>query len=430
MKHKGAVLLLTLFLLALCPGCISQPQGGSGSSAQSSSIASSSAPQSAQTSGEINSVQAESSSSVPESSTPAPSEPSASGGTEFPVGLFAEGYPAAQKLLKGMTLEKKVAQVFLFRCPAENALATVQTYQPGGFMLFARDFDGKTAEQVRAAMDSYQQASNVPMFLAVDEEGGTVVRVSRNPNLAPKKFQSPQQVFQSGGMQTVTDNTVQKAELLQSLGLNVNLAPVADVSVNPSDFIFARAFGQGAQETADYVKTSVQAYNGQKMPCALKHFPGYGNNVDTHTGVAHDSRPYKTFETSDFLPFSAGIEAGAPMVLVSHNIVACMDPDRPASLSPEVHRILRDELGFTGLILTDDLAMEAIPSYTGGENPCAAALNAGNDLLLSSNPEADHQALLAAVKNGTVREERLDEAVLRVLAMKCCTQYQFERTET
>ena len=102
-----------------------------------------------------------------------------------------------------MTLEEKVAQVFLFRCPSENALAAVQTYQPGGFMLFAKDFDGKTAEQVCAEIESYQQASKIPMFLAVDEEGGTVVRVSCNANLAPKPFQSPQQVFQAGGMQAV-----------------------------------------------------------------------------------------------------------------------------------------------------------------------------------------------------------------------------------
>ncbi len=239
------------------------------------------------------------------------------------------------------------------------------------------------------------------MFLAVDEEGGTVVRVSRNANLAPKPFQSPQQVFQSGGMQAIVDDTVQKTQLLQSLGLNVNLAPVADVSTNPSDFMYARTFGQGAAETADYVKNSVATYNQQRMACALKHFPGYGNNEDTHTGIAVDHRPYETFMESDFLPFAAGIEEGAPMVLVSHNIVNCMDSEHPASLSPEVHRVLREDLGFTGLILTDDLSMEAIPAYTGGENPCAAAINAGNDLLLSSDLQADYNALLAAVQDGT-----------------------------
>ena len=425
MKKNGIGLAVLLLLLALCTAC-SLPQGqasapsGPQESAQSSAVKEpppeNSAP--SEPPGE----------SLAGSSSVSSSEPTVSPEPEA-EGLFAAGYPAARRLLADMTLEEKAAQVFLFRCPAEDAPALVQAYQPGGFMLFARDFEGKTAEQVRTEMDAYQRESKVPMFLAVDEEGGTVVRVSRNANLAPKKFQSPQQIYRTGGMQGIVDDTIEKAGLLQSLGVNVNLAPVADVSVNPADFMYARAFGQGAQETADYVKNNVAAYNGEKMPCVLKHFPGYGNNADTHTGVAHDERPYETFQTSDFLPFAAGIAAGAPMVLVSHNIVSSMDAERPASLSPEVHRVLRDELGFTGLILTDDLAMEAIPAYTGGENPCAAALNAGNDLLLSSNMEADYSALLAAVRGGTVTEERLEESVLRVLAMKCCTQqYQMERT--
>ena len=428
MKRRSVLFLMIAVLLLFAVGCAAGPAKTEEPNSSSSSM---SVPSESESSAPP--AETEERPEEPEGSASEESDASSSGQSAVPAGsattqeLFAEGYPEAQELLENMTLEEKVAQVFLFRCPSENALAAVQTYQPGGFMLFAKDFDGKTAEQVCAEMESYQQASKIPMFLAVDEEGGTVVRVSRNANLAPKPFQSPQQVFQSGGMQAIVDDTVQKTQLLQSLGLNVNLAPVADVSTNPSDFMYARTFGQGAAETADYVKNSVATYNQQRMACALKHFPGYGNNVDTHTGIAVDHRPYETFMESDFLPFAAGIEEGAPMVLVSHNIVNCMDSEHPASLSPEVHRVLREDLGFTGLILTDDLSMEAIPAYTGGENPCAAAINAGNDLLLSSDLQADYNALLAAVQDGTVTEERLDESVLRILAMKCCTQYQLER---
>ena len=428
MKRRSVLFLMIAVLLLFAVGCAAGPAKTEEPNSSSSSM---SVPSESESSAPP--AETEERPEEPEGSASEESDASSSGQSAVPAGpattqeLFAEGYPEAQELLENMTLEEKVAQVFLFRCPSENALAAVQTYQPGGFMLFAKDFDGKTAEQVCAEMGSYQQASEIPMFLAVDEEGGTVVRVSRNANLAPKPFQSPQQVFQSGGMQAIVDDTVQKTQLLQSLGLNVNLAPVADVSTNPADFMYARTFGQGAAETADYVKNSVATYNQQRMACALKHFPGYGNNVDTHTGIAVDHRPYETFMESDFLPFAAGIEEGAPMVLVSHNIVNCMDSEHPASLSPEVHRVLREDLGFTGLILTDDLSMEAIPAYTGGENPCAAAINAGNDLLLSSDLQADYNALLAAVQDGTVTEERLDESVLRILAMKCCTQYQLER---
>ena len=428
MKRRSVLFLMIAVLLLFAVGCAAGPAKTEEPNSSSSSM---SVPSESESSAPP--AETEERPEEPEGSASEESDASSSGQSAVPAGpattqeLFAEGYPEAQELLENMTLEEKVAQVFLFRCPSENALAAVQTYQPGGFMLFAKDFDGKTAEQVCAEMESYQQASKIPMFLAVDEEGGTVVRVSRNANLAPKPFQSPQQVFQSGGVQAIVDDTIQKTQLLQSLGLNVNLAPVADVSTNPSDFMYARTFGQGAAETADYVKNSVATYNQQRMACALKHFPGYGNNVDTHTGIAVDHRPYETFMESDFLPFAAGIEEGAPMVLVSHNIVNCMDSEHPASLSPEVHRVLREDLGFTGLILTDDLSMEAIPAYTGGENPCAAAINAGNDLLLSSDLQADYNALLAAVQDGTVTEERLDESVLRILAMKCCTQYQLER---
>lgn len=428
MKRRSVLFLMIAVLLLFAVGCAAGPAKTEEPNSSSSSM---SVPSESESSAPP--AETEERPEEPEGSASEESDASSSGQSAVPAGpattqeLFAEGYPEAQELLENMTLEEKVAQVFLFRCPSENALAAVQTYQPGGFMLFAKDFDGKTAEQIRTELESYQQASKIPMFLAVDEEGGTVVRVSRNANLAPKPFQSPQQVFQSGGVQAIVDDTVQKTQLLQSLGLNVNLAPVADVSTNPSDFMYARTFGQGAAETADYVKNSVATYNQQRMACALKHFPGYGNNVDTHTGIAVDHRPYETFMESDFLPFAAGIEEGAPMVLVSHNIVNCMDSEHPASLSPEVHRVLREDLGFTGLILTDDLSMEAIPAYTGGENPCAAAINAGNDLLLSSDLQADYNALLAAVQDGTVTEERLDESVLRILAMKCCTQYQLER---
>ena len=428
MKRRSVLFLMIAVLLLFAVGCAAGPAKTEEPNSSSSSM---SVPSESESSAPP--AETEERPEEPEGSASEESDASSSGQSAVPAGpattqeLFAEGYPEAQELLENMTLEEKVAQVFLFRCPSENALAAVQTYQPGGFMLFAKDFDGKTAEQIRTELESYQQASKLPMFLAVDEEGGTVVRVSRNANLAPKPFQSPQQVFQAGGMQAIVDDTIQKTQLLQSLGLNVNLAPVADVSTNPSDFMYARTFGQGAAETADYVKNSVATYNQQRMACALKHFPGYGNNVDTHTGIAVDHRPYETFMESDFLPFAAGIEEGAPMVLVSHNIVNCMDSEHPASLSPEVHRVLREDLGFTGLILTDDLSMEAIPAYTGGENPCAAAINAGNDLLLSSDLQADYNALLAAVQDGTVTEERLDESVLRILAMKCCTQYQLER---
>ena len=180
----------------------------------------------------------------------------------------------------------------------------------------------------------------------------------------------------------------------------------------------ARSFGKDATQTSEYVRTVVGQMAADGMGMVLKHFPGYGNNIDTHTGIATDERPIETFRESDFLPFAAGIEAGAQSVLVSHNIVTCMDSELPASLSPAVHDILRDELGFEGVIMTDDLIMEAITDYTGGENAAVLAVQAGNDMLVSSDFVTQYNAVLAAVQDGTISEDRIRESAIRIIRWK------------
>ena len=193
---------------------------------------------------------------------------------------------------------------------------------------------------------------------------------------------------------------------------------MCDVSTDPSDFIYARSFGIDAEQTGEYVRTVVTQMVSDKTGMVLKHFPGYGNNADTHTGIAIDERPMDTFRQSDFLPFEAGIESGAQSVLVSHNVVNCMDADRPASLSAEVHRILREELGFDGVILTDDLIMDAIRDYTGGENAAVLAVQAGNDMLTSSDFVTQYNAVLAAVQDGTIPESQIHASAVRVIDWK------------
>lgn len=333
-------------------------------------------------------------------------------------GIFGAGASSAAEKLRTMSLREKVGQVFMFRCPVSGAVKAVDSYQPGGYCLMADNFAGKTSAQVKKMLQSYQHSSKIKMLFACDEEGGTVVRVSKNPALAAKPFQSPQTVYQRGGMAAVTADTVKKARLLKSLGLNMNLAPVADVSTDSADFINARSFGKNAKETAEFITASVKAYESENFSSTLKHFPGYGNNADTHTAAARDKRSYQTFVESDFLPFEAGVKAGAPCILVSHNIVECIDPQNPASLSKKVHEVLRKTLGFTGVVMTDDLSMKGVTEASGGKNPAVAAFLAGNDLLLSSNMQTDFDALYAAVQDGTVSEQMLNESVSRILAWK------------
>jgi len=205
---------------------------------------------------------------------------------------------------------------------------------------------------------------------------------------------------------------------LAELGINLNLAPVADVSINETDFIYKRSFGKEAEETAKYIKTVVEAMKKQGISSSLKHFPGYGNNPDTHTGSAVDTRPYQQFISNDFIPFKAGIESGAESVLVSHNIVEAIDSELPASLSKKVIDILRYDMEFTGIITTDDLSMGAVSELQTEFSPEVMAVSAGNDMLIVTDFEKSFQSLLNAVNLGEISIDRINESVLRILKWK------------
>ena len=332
-------------------------------------------------------------------------------------------------LLEDMTLEEKTGQLFFVRVPAENALEDVTTYHLGGYLLFGRDTQNKTASELIQTIASYQAAAELPLLIGVDEEGGTVVRVSSNPHLRSKKFSSPGKLWKQG-LDALLRETREKSILLKSLGFNVNLAPVADVSTNSGDFIYDRTTGMDAEETADYTARVTEAQSFYGLGSVLKHFPGYGNNKDTHTGVAVDERSMEKFLEQDFLPFQAGIAVEEtvwpsgelrrlrPAVLVSHNIVNCMDPELPASLSPEVHRILREDLGFDGVVMTDDLAMDAVKAYAVDGNVAVMSIQAGNDLVVTTDYRTQIPRVIQAVKDGTLEEEAIDGACLRVLRWK------------
>ena len=322
-----------------------------------------------------------------------------------------------------MTLEEKVGQLFFVRCPETGVAEDVKNYHLGGLLLFGRDYKNAggewlTQDDFTAAVQSYQAAADIPLFIGSDEEGGTVTRASKNPNLFSAPLPSPQELYAAAGMDGLLEETLRYNERLKALGINVNFAPVCDVSTDPGDFIYARSFGKDAQTTADYIAKAVTEYEAAGVACVLKHFPGYGNNVDTHTGIAVDERSYETFETADLLPFSAGIAAGAPFVLVSHNIVNCMDASLPASLSPKVHEILRGTLGFDGLIVTDDLAMDAVKSYAQDGSVAVLALQAGNDMIVTTDYRTQIPQVIAAVERGEIDEREIDAHVYRVLHEK------------
>ncbi len=331
----------------------------------------------------------------------------------------------AYQILGSMTLDEKIGQLFIVRCPREGACEAVERYKLGGFTLYAVDFGddhtgiGKSADEVRRDIDSYQSVSDIHMFIAVDEEGGNVVRASKFSSLRDEPFAAPAKVFADGGLDALVADTRKKCRFLRSLGVNVNYAPVCDLSSDEKNYIYHRTFGQDAVTSAQCVAAMVGEMKRSRMGCSLKHFPGYGDNVDTHTGIARDGiRSEADFAERDVLPFRGGIEAGAGMVMVAHVMVDCFDAERPASLSKRVHELLRRELGFDGVIVTDSLDMGGITQYTGGSEAAVAALLAGNDLLCCSSFETQIPAVREAVENGTITERRIDESVLRILNYK------------
>ena len=324
----------------------------------------------------------------------------------------------ADKLLSEMTLEEKVGQMFYSAAPAGAGEEWITKYHMGGYVLFGNDFDGKSADDVRAMIQGYQMRSKVPLLIGVDEEGGTVLRVSYHEQLRSSGFDSPKNVYQSGGWEAIDATETEKAELLTSLGINVNNAPVCDITSNPDSFIYDRSFSGDPDEVSSFVKKVVDICKDKKLGTVLKHFPGYGDNTDTHEDMSYDSRPLDDFRNRDFIPFKAGIEAGADSIMVAHNIMADVDADYPASLSKKVHDIIRNELGFDGVIMTDDLAMQAIAKYTGAEAAAVTAAKCGNDILCCTDVEAQYPAVLEAVKNGDIPQEQIDASVKRILKWK------------
>ena len=321
-------------------------------------------------------------------------------------------------LLDSLTTEEKVGQLFLARCPDINAVVDIQQYHLGGYILFARDFENETPASVQATLQGYQDASAIPLIIAVDEEGGIVNRVSRFAAFRESPFPSPQYLFNQGGLDKIRENEAEKCALLGSLGINVNVGPVCDVTTDSSAFMYRRSLGQDAQTTAQFVKTMVGIMQEHKIGGILKHFPGYGNNTDTHTGIAIDDRPLSQLENVDLVPFAAGIEAGCDAIMISHTFVNALDADMPASLSHKVHNYLRDTMGFEGVIVTDDLVMQAITDVYGIGESAVLAVQCGNDLLCVTDYKQQYTAVLDAVNDGRITQEALDTAVLRILRWK------------
>ena len=340
--------------------------------------------------------------------------------TTAPAATEQETIPVdpVRQMISDMSLEQRVGQLFLARCSADTAVEDVQKYHLAGLVLFGDDFEGQTPDSMKQAIAAYQEAAEKPLLIAVDEEGGDVTRISRFPAFRDRRFCSLRKCYDRGGLEAVLTEEEEKCRLLSDLGINVNLGPVCDITTDADAFMYSRSLGQDSQTTADVAASIVNLMGAFRIGSVLKHFPGYGNNTDTHTGIAVDSRSLSELEGQDFIPFTAGIQAGCGAVMVGHIIAEAFDPELPASLSPAVHRYLREDLGFSGVIMTDDLVMQAITDQYGACEAAVMAVLAGNDLLCSTEYAVQYEAVLQAVLDGRIDIDVLNRAVRNVLEWK------------
>jgi len=346
--------------------------------------------------------------------------------TTIPSAATPEGVPdplpeqlSKEDPVAAMTDEELVGQLFLAGYPGyDAALASIESKHIGGYVLFGKYLKHQTPSGIRRELEHLQAASSVPLLIAVDEEGGDVTRVSSYPQFRQERFPSPRTLYDRGGLEMVLDTEREKCQLLHSLGINVNLAPVCDVTTDPDAFMYGRSLGQSPEITGAYVAAVTELMQQAQIGSVLKHFPGYGNNDDTHIGAALDTRSLESLEGNDLVPFRAGIEAGCNAIMVSHTIIRALDDTTPGSLSPIVIGYLRETMGFDGVIMTDDLSMKAITDVYGAGESAVLAFLAGNDMLCCSKYEEQYDAVLQAVRDGRISRERLEQSVLRILQWK------------
>lgn len=322
------------------------------------------------------------------------------------------------RILEDMTIKEKVGQLFLVAAPSQDILEQIDTYHFGGIILFADDVEGHTPTTLRQWISKIQDHADIPLLVAVDEEGGTVCRISSDSDFAESRFPSPRKLYNEGGLDLLLETEAEKSDLLSGLGINVNLAPVCDITTDQNAFMYSRSLGLSPEKTSECIGAMVKTMTEHEVGSVLKHFPGYGNNTDTHVAMAIDNRTLAQLESADLVPFQGGIDAGCGGIMVSHTIITALDSEYPATLSPAVIKYLREDMNFEGVIITDDLEMDAITDHFGRGESAVLAVLAGNDILCTWTYEEQFNAVFDAVLEGRITMEQLDSAVMRILRWK------------
>lgn len=334
-------------------------------------------------------------------------------------GIFSANYEKAYAYMQSMSTEQMVGQLLVGSCPVDDSADTLVTkYALSGYYFTADDFYAMSSQDIKSKLESYQQKAKTPMIMSVKEEGGAVTALSDLDAFPEYDFSSPRETFAEGGLDAIKKNETDKATMLKSVGINLNLAPVLDMAEETNQIMYSRSLGGTVEETSQYAKEVTTISQQKGVSVALKHFPGYGTNLDTYEPIVVDERELSVFESTDFKPFESGINAGAHCVMISNVLAKNIDSDCVASLSEKAHKILKDDLKFSGLIMTDNLNNADYSEYSNGKDVYVQAVLCGNDLIMVDNIEDAYEAILDAVKDGTIDETTLQKACMRVLAYK------------
>lgn len=350
--------------------------------------------------------------------------------TEEPEPEVDPNLEKAQAFLETLTLEQKIGQM-IFATP--DSLSGVvgadiagtmtrdalERYPVGGVVYFSQNIrsESQTVEMVKK-MQGY---SAVPMFVGVDEEGGRVSRLSR---IGITETLEPMATYgEAGNVDTVRDMGQRLGAQLLAAGFNLNFAPVADVITNPDNTeIGDRSFSSNPKVASEMVSAMTEGLQSSNVCACVKHFPGHGStSADSHNGASVSNRSLDELRATEFLPFRAGIEAGAGMVMLSHmSLPAVTGDNTPCDLSYKVvTELLREELGYKGVIVSDSHEMASITNYYDCDEAAILAVQAGCDIVLMPKSVSEaYYGLIEAVRDGKLTEERINESVLRILTLK------------
>lgn len=340
-------------------------------------------------------------------------------------GMFSESYSKAYTQIMNMTDEQLTGMVIMGTCSDFNdeEKTAAAKYSLSGMLFNSECFDGKTDTEIKDMISSAK--SSRPGFIAaVDEEGGSVTAITDHDAFTDYSFDSIGNLYKDNqnSLTEVEKMESEKANLLKECGISLNLAPVVDLASQEDAIMYSQSLHADSTDTGQYASFVTETYQKNGVSACLRHFPGYGNlQKNEDENVVKDDRTKAQLSSEDFLPFKSGISSKCHFVMMSNILSAAIDSSKIVSLSENANKILREELEFTGIVITDNLDNNDYSDYAGDNDVATAAILAGNDMILVYDYKTAYENILSSVKDGTIPKITIQKAAMRVLAYKLQT---------